>query len=100
MTTPERPDASDTDVLARLDRLEELSRRRSDELRQIAAELPAVVGRRAMIRSLVGDTLANPHKAEIVRRVGLRLSRVPIRARNELRHGARRLTSRARSAES
>jgi hypothetical protein len=96
VTTPDGPDPCDTDVLARLDRLEELSRQRTAELQQIAAQLPAVVGRRAMIRTLVGDALVNGNKREALRRVKLKLARIHLGLRDEARHGFKQLASRAR----
>lgn len=88
MATPTDPHGADADGIdiasasARLDELRRRSEERTAELREIAAALPAVVGRRAMLRSLVGDTLANPNKPEIARRGLGRARRVPRQALN------------------
>ena len=56
-------------------------RREAAELRAIAAQLPAVVGRRAMIRALVGDAIANPNKSAILRRGWRKTARFPSHVR-------------------
>lgn len=77
-------------VIARLDELQRESEQRTAELREIAAQLPAVVGRRAMIRTLVGDAALNPNKREIVRRAFGRLARMPRAVLRRLRSRLRR----------
>lgn len=94
MSTPKEQDlARNDEVLARLDELEAASRARLDELRRIAAELPATMSRRALASSLVRDARATPNKGAIARRGALRLGRMPV-------HLAHRARNRWRSRES
>lgn len=70
------------------EQLDELHRRsdvRTQELKEIAAQLPAVVGRRAMIRALVGDA-ANGDKREMARRGWSRFRRLPRQLGNRALH--------------
>lgn len=81
-------DADEVDRL--LADLQRASEERTAELKAIAAQLPAVVGRRAMIRALLGDLRANPHKAALARQGLAKLTATPRRARRELRALAHR----------
>ena len=74
------PDPSDDDVLAQLALIEAESNARREELRRIAAELPATVSRRALVRAMVDDFRASPHKGAIVRRSISKLLHAPLHA--------------------
>jgi hypothetical protein len=91
MPTAEPRPVSPTDdepVEAQLEALRRESLQRTAELRAIAAQLPAVVGRRAMIRTFLGDNRANPNKAEIARRGASKAGRS---VRGAMRDVARRV---------
>ncbi len=91
MSDPADAPPTETDgVLAELSRLKAESEARTAELKAIAAELPAAVGRRAMLRSLAGDALANPNKAEAARRAWGRAQRAPSWIRHRIEAGLRR----------
>ena len=74
------PDPSDDDVLAQLALLEAESNARREELRRIAAELPATVSRRALVRAMVNDVRTSPNKGAIVRRSISKLLHAPLHA--------------------
>ena len=74
------PDPSDDDVLAQLALIEAESNARREELRRIAAELPATVSRRALVRAMVNDFRASPNKGAIVRRSISKLLHAPLHA--------------------
>jgi hypothetical protein len=84
------PQPIDAALEARLDALQRESAQRSAELHAIAAQLPAVVGRRAMLRMLVGDIADNRNKGELVRRGAMTMIRVPVRAWNRMMSQVRR----------
>ena len=89
---PSPADASPADTTSIEEQLTALHRdsfARTAELREIVAQLPAVVGRRAMIRTFLGDIKANPNKAEIAQR-GMS------KAGRGIRAAARDLTRRVR----
>jgi hypothetical protein len=75
---------SEDEVLKRLDALEAESNSRREELRQIAAELPATVSRRALVRSIVVDFRRSPNKGAIVRRSFSKLLHAPLHAAKRL----------------
>ena len=84
MPTPDaEPSATRVSLEDELNALHRVSEERTAELKAIAAQLPAVVGRRAMIRSLVGDVRANPNKGEIAERGARKLGRIPRKLYNE-----------------
>lgn len=64
-------------VEARLDELERESAARRDELRSIAAALPAATSRRAVVRSMVAGLATAPDKPTVVRRVVRKILRGP-----------------------
>lgn len=68
---------TDDDVLRALDALEAESNARREELKRIAAQLPAAMSRRQVLRSLASDLRHAPRKGEIVRRGLLKLARAP-----------------------
>jgi hypothetical protein len=70
----------DDDVLRRLDELEAESHARRDELREIAAQLPAALSRKALARAVVADLRHSPNKGEIAWRAIKKLVRTPSRA--------------------
>ena len=74
----------DTDVLEELDELEAASNARRDELRRIAADLPAAISRRALFRSVVHDIRQSPNKAMIVRRAFTKVACAPLHAAKRL----------------
>jgi len=82
----------DSDVLARLALIEAESNVRREELRRIAAELPATVSRRALLRAVAVDLRDSPNKAEIVRRSISKMLHAPL-------HAAKRLQLRMRAAK-
>jgi hypothetical protein len=90
---PSDADVPDTDVLRQLALIEAESNARREELRRIAAELPATVSRRALVRAMVSDLRASPNKGAIVRRGTSKILRAPL-------HAAKRLQLRLRGARS
>jgi len=95
------PDSSDTDVpedvlpedvLVQLALIEAESNARREELRRIAAELPATVSRRALVRAIVSDFRDSPNKGAIVRRSFSKLLHAPL-------HAAKRVQLRLRGAQ-
>ena len=86
------PDPSDDDVLGQLALIEAESNARREELRRIAAELPATVSRRALVRSMVVDIRDSPNKGAIVRRSFSKLLHAPL-------HAAKRVQLRLRGAK-
>ena len=86
------PDPSDDDVLGQLALIEAESNARREELRRIAAELPATVSRRALVRSMVVDFRDSPNKGAIVRRSFSKLLHAPL-------HAAKRVQLRLRGAK-
>lgn len=80
----------DADVLRHLDQLEAESNARREELRQIAAALPATVSRRALLKSIVFDFRRSPNKGAIVRRGFTKVVYAPL-------HAAKRVQLRLRS---
>jgi hypothetical protein len=85
-------DPSDADVLRQLALIEAESNVRREELRRIAAELPATVSRRALVRAMVVDFRAAPNKGAIVRRGASKLLHAPL-------HAAKRVQLRLRGAK-
>jgi hypothetical protein len=69
--------ASESSVEQRLDELQRLSEERRRDLREIAAELPAGLSRRAILRSMADDLLRAPDKADIVVRAWRKAARAP-----------------------
>jgi len=90
---PSDADVPDTDVLRQLALIEAESNARREELRRIAAELPATVSRRALVRAMVTDLRASPHKGAIVRRGTSKVLHAPL-------HAAKRVQLRLRGAQS
>jgi hypothetical protein len=80
----------DTDAIERtLDELQLESEQRRQELREIAAQLPAAVGRRAMLRAMAVDFRHAPGKADLVLRAVRKLARAPRGAYRRARHRLR-----------
>ena len=88
MSEPAAP-PSDADVLVALAQIEAEANARRDELRRIAAALPAAISRRSMLRSLGGDLLHAPNKGDIIRRAVAKLGRAPAAAIKRLRSRSR-----------
>lgn len=65
------------DVLAQLDELERQSNERRAELQRLAAQIPAALSRRAVLRSIVADARRSPNKGEILRRGLAKVGRAP-----------------------
>lgn len=86
------PAQSDDDVLAQLALIEAESNARREELRRIAAELPATVSRRALVRAMAADLRNSPNKGAIVRRGFAKLLHAPL-------HAAKRVQLRLRGAK-
>jgi hypothetical protein len=70
----------DADVLRHLDQLEAESNARREELRRIAAALPATVSRRALLKSILFDFRQSPNKGAIVRRAVTKVVYAPLHA--------------------
>jgi hypothetical protein len=85
-------DPSDADVLGQLALIEAESNVRREELRRIAAELPATVSRRALVRAMVADFRGSRNKGAIVRRGVSKVLHAPL-------HAAKRLQLRLRGAK-
>lgn len=80
-------------VEAQLDELQRQSEARYQELQAIAAQLPAAVSRRAVLRTMAVDLRYAPGKADVIRRALLKLARAPRdasrRIRSRFQHAAR-----------
>jgi hypothetical protein len=74
-------------VYAELARLEAESEARRNELRAIAAQLPAALSRRALLRSMATDLRTAPNKPEIAWRLVRKLVRAPRAAVRRLIRG-------------
>jgi hypothetical protein len=85
-------DIPDTDVLGQLALIEAESNARREELRRIAAELPAAISRRALVRSMVVDLRHSPNKGAIARRSLSKLLHAPL-------HAAKRVQLRLRGSK-
>lgn len=68
---------SPTSFDERLRALEVESDRRTDELKSLAAEVPAAMSRRSLLASAGADLRNAPNKGEIVVRGGRKLLRLP-----------------------
>ena len=68
---------SPTSFDERLRALEVESDRRTDELKSLAAEVPAAMSRRSLVASAGADLRNAPNKGEIVVRGGRKLLRLP-----------------------
>jgi hypothetical protein len=84
---------ADVPVERQLDRLQRESQERRQELRRIAAQLPATMSRRAIIRSVAADLRGAPNKGDVVARAVRKLARAPRRAFRGMRHSLRRRAS-------
>jgi hypothetical protein len=69
--------SSESSVEQRLDELQRQSEERRRDLREIAAELPAGMSRRAILRSMATDLLHAPTKGDIVVRTWRKAARAP-----------------------
>jgi hypothetical protein len=70
----------DADVLRQLDELQAESNARREELRRIAADLPATMSRRALVRAIYVDFRHSPNKGAIVRRSASKVAHAPLHA--------------------
>lgn len=71
-------DTSGADAVeARLDDLQRESELRRRELRDLAALLPEVTSRRAVVSSMVASVVHAPDKPLVAKRVGLKVLRTP-----------------------
>jgi hypothetical protein len=82
--------APELSVEERLDELQRQSELRRRELREIAAQLPAGMSRRAILRSMAADFRHAPGKGDIVVRVWRKAARAPHEAFLAVRHRWRR----------
>ena len=71
------PDNHDDVVLQQIDELREASRQREAELRDIAAELPAAVSRRAVLSAMARDLRSVPDRGSVAKRVVAKVARTP-----------------------
>lgn len=81
----------DAEVLRQLDELEAESNARREELRRIAAELPATISRRALLRAIYADFRHSPNKRAIVRRALAKVVHAPLHAAKRAQLRLRRL---------
>lgn len=81
------PDAS---IEEQLDDLQRQSEQRSAELREIAAQHPATMSRRAILRAVAADFRHSPGKLHVVNRAARKLMRAPRAAVRAVRHAVRR----------
>ena len=79
-------------IEAQLEELQRESAARRRELQAIAAQLPAAVSRRAVLRTMAVDFRYAPGKADVLRRALLKLARAPRdayrRIRSRFQHAA------------
>jgi chorismate mutase len=68
--------SSDHDIEEALDELQRESQARRAELQALAAQLPEVLSRRALLRAVVADARANSGIGELARRLPGRLRRM------------------------
>jgi hypothetical protein len=80
-------------VEERLDELQRQSEQRSRELREIAAQLPAAISRRALLKAVAADLRSAPGKADIVVRAWRKAVRTPGVAYRQIRYRQRRPTA-------
>jgi hypothetical protein len=78
--------APELSVEERLDELQRQSEERRWELREIAAQLPAGMSRRAILWSMAADFRHAPGKGDIVVRMWRKAARAPRQAYLALRH--------------
>lgn len=64
-------------IEARLDELQRESQARRAELRALAAELPEVTSRRALVSSMLRSVADAPDKPLVAKRVVLKVARTP-----------------------
>lgn len=64
-------------IEARLDELQRESQERRAELRALAAELPEVTSRRALVSSMFRSVAEAPDKPLVAKRVVLKVARTP-----------------------
>ncbi|MEO7371942.1 MAG: hypothetical protein ABI949_01875 [Ilumatobacteraceae bacterium] len=67
-------------VRAEIDELRAESLQRRQEVRQLVADLPTVVSRRAVVRQMVTEGANHPDKAGVVGRAVRKLGRAPRKA--------------------
>jgi len=71
-----------------LDELQRESEQRRVELREIAAQLPAAMSRRAILRAVAADVRHAPDKRDVVTRALRKVGRGPRTALNAIRRAA------------
>ena len=74
-------------VEAQLDELQRQSEARYQELQAIAAQLPAAMSRRAVLRTMAIDFRYAPGKTDVLPRALLKLARLPREAYRRVRSG-------------
>jgi hypothetical protein len=67
-----------SDIDDELMRLELESNRRSAELKTLAAAVPAVMSRRAVVAAMIADLRRAPDKWTVARRVVTKVARLPV----------------------
>ena len=65
------------DIEQQLDELQRQSQERRAELREIAAELPEAISRRALVSSMWRSIAQAPDKPMVARRVAIKVLRAP-----------------------
>jgi hypothetical protein len=80
---------SEPSVEQRLDELQRESERRRQELREIAAELPAAMSRRAILRAMAADFRRAPGRGDVVRRGFAKAAKAPRQLYLKIRYRVR-----------
>jgi hypothetical protein len=81
---------SERSIEERLDELQRESELRRQELRELAAQLPAGVSRRAILRAVVADLAGAARNGTVVRRALGKAARTPAEAYRVVRYRLRR----------
>jgi hypothetical protein len=81
---PAAPQTPDADILRQLDELEAESNARREDLKEIAAQLPATISRRALVKAVVDDFRYSPQKKAIAKRGLYKITRWPLNAAKRL----------------
>jgi hypothetical protein len=84
-STDATPPPATSTVIEQLDSLQRASEERRAELREIAAQLPDAMSRRAILRAIARDFRHAPDKGHIAGRAIRKLGRMFVRAARTLR---------------
>ena len=78
------PQTPDADILRQLDELEAESNARREDLKEIAAQLPATISRRALVKAVLDDFRLSPQKKAIAKRGLYKITRWPLNTAKRL----------------